>query len=152
VILDELRHAGRYAPLHPAFARAFAFLQTAPADIADGRHEIDGDRIYANVMSYETKVPANQTHETHRRYADVQFVLRGDEVMHFTPASRLEAGNGYQEAKDFELFATVAAPSPLAVRAGQFAIFYPGEGHQPGLVAEARVPVKKIVVKVALDA
>ena len=84
MILDELAASGRYAALHTGIARAFAFLRTATVNISDGRHEIDGERVYANVMSYTSKVPPGLTHEAHRRYADVQFILHGEELIRFT--------------------------------------------------------------------
>lgn len=150
MIVDDLVNAARYERLGPEFARAFAFLRAVPADIADGAHPIDGDRIHANVMSYETKDPAGFVHEAHRRFADVQFMLRGEELMHFTPAGRLGAGTGYQPVKDYELFAATDGRSTLSLHAGQFAIFFPGEGHQPGCVSAMRGAVRKIVVKVAV--
>lgn len=36
------------------------------------------------------------------------------------------------------------------VRAGQFAVFFPGEGHKPNLTIDVPAPVKKAVVKVRL--
>lgn len=150
MILDELAASGRYAALHPGIARAFAFLRTATMNIPDGRHEIDGERVYANVMSYTSKAPPGQTHEAHRRYADVQYLLHGEELIRFTPEHRLGAGEGYHLEKDYELFPQPDGPTTFHVRAGQFAIFFPLEGHQPGLAAAAPVPVRKIVVKVTM--
>lgn len=150
MILDDLRRAVRYAALHPGLPCVFAFLRDAPEDIADGRHEIEGERIYANVMSYETKPAATLVHEAHRRFIDVQFLLAGEECMRFTPEERLGAGQGYNAEKDYELFPAPIAPSVLWVRAGQFALFHPGEGHQPGCAVELARPIKKIVVKIAV--
>jgi YhcH/YjgK/YiaL family protein len=150
MILDQLDQAARYAGLGAGFASAFRFLQTLDGSRPDGRCEIDGDAVYATLMSYESKVPAGPTHEVHRKYADVQFLLSGQETMHFTPAGRLGPGNGYQEEKDYELCDAPVRPSTLTLQAGQFAIFFPGEGHQPGLALGTPAPVRKVVVKVKI--
>ncbi len=150
MILDCLENAARYGALGSDFARAFEFLKTLDPTLPDGRHEIEGEAVYANVMTYESKVSVDATHEVHRTYADVQFLINGQERMLFTPPERLGAGNGYHEAKDYELCDAPVQPSTLLVRAGQFAIFFPGEGHKPNLAIDTPAPVKKVVVKVRL--
>lgn len=150
MILDHLDHVARYAALGPGFARAFQFLQTLDRSRPDGRCEIEGDAVYATLMSYETRIPADTTHEVHRRHADVQFLISGQEMMYFTPAERVGPGNGYNEEKDYELCAVPTMPATLVVQAGQFAVFFPGEGHKPNLAHGEPQRVRKIVVKVRL--
>ena len=150
MILDTLSPEATCGLLDPGLARALNFLRSVQGDIPDGRHEIEGERVYANVMSYEPKRVKHRTHEAHRRYTDVQFLLRGEEHIYFTPADRLGPGSGYNAEKDYELFATPEFPSRLALCAGQFVVFYPGEGHQPACLGATHCAVRKIVVKVAL--
>ena len=51
MIYDSLKNAERYASISGNFAKAFAFLkETDLASLAAGRHEIDGDRVYASVQ------------------------------------------------------------------------------------------------------
>ncbi len=150
MILDHLENASRYEALGPGFARAFQFLKTLDQTRPDGRCEIDGDAVYATLMSLETKVPADTTHEVHRLYADVQFLISGEEKMYFTPADRLGASNGYHAEKDYELCDNPRVPATLTVQPGQFAIFFPGEGHKPNLALGAPLSVRKVVVKVRL--
>lgn len=51
MILDRLENAKRYLPLSPHFAKAFEFLDKHNLrDLPLGRHEIDGDRVYATAM------------------------------------------------------------------------------------------------------
>jgi biofilm protein TabA len=150
MILDHLDHAGRYTALGPGFVRAFQFLKTFDRSRPDGRCDIDGDAVYATLMSLETKVPANVTHEVHRQYADVQFLIAGRETMYFTPAERLGPGNGYNAEKDYELCDRPMDPATLTVQPGQFAIFFPGEGHKPNLALGEPGPARKVVVKVRI--
>jgi biofilm protein TabA len=150
MICDTLANAGRYAGLADGFGRALRWLATLDGSRPDGRCEIEGEALYATIMSYETKVTAVPTHEAHRRYADVQFVLSGKERMLFTPPERLGPGGGYQPEKDFELFDAPVAPAALVVEAGEFVIFFPGEGHKPGVAIDEPRAVRKVVVKVRL--
>ncbi len=150
MILDHLENSARYSALGAGFAQAFQFLRALDRSRPDGRCEIEGDAVYATLMSLETKIPVNATHEVHRRYADVHFVISGQEMMYFTPAARLSAGNGYDGEKDYELWDAPGTPVRLPVHADQFVIFFPGESHKPNLAVEAPAPLRKVVVKVRL--
>ena len=150
MICDRLANAGRYAGLGDAFVQALQWLAAFDAARPDGRCAIDGEKIHATVMSYETKPAGAPTHEAHRRYADVQLLLSGKEQMLFTPPERLGPGGGYQVEKDFELFDQPVEPSTLLVGVGDFVIFFPGEGHKPGLAIDGPRTVRKIVVKVSV--
>jgi biofilm protein TabA len=51
LILSGLENAGRFEKLHPGFAAGFAFLRRSDLNqLAEGRHEIDGPRLYAEVQ------------------------------------------------------------------------------------------------------
>jgi len=50
MVIDLLEQGGRYAHLHPSFARAFEFLRdTHLASLPPGRHDIHGDAIYVSI-------------------------------------------------------------------------------------------------------
>lgn len=148
MIIDSLLNADRYRDLSPRFALAFDYLRTLDPAVAEGRYEIEGEQVYATVMSYETKEPVDLRHEAHRDHADIQLLLEGEEVMFYTPAYRLGPGLGYVEARDFEHFERPENPSRLVVRKGEFAVFFPGEGHRANVALDAPRLVRKIVVKV----
>jgi YhcH/YjgK/YiaL family protein len=104
VILDTLGNFRVYEPIHPNLPLAFNFLRAANNAIADGRHVITGDSVYANVMSYVTKPAMDGTHEVHRRYVDVQFLLSGEEIIRYTPRERLGAWHRLCERKGLRAF------------------------------------------------
>ncbi len=138
----------------PNMAKALDFLaQMEIADLADGRVEIDGDAVYALVQSYETSGAGDPVMlEVHKRYIDVQFVVHGQEVIAWVPTDRLPVSAEYDEAKE-AWFGVIPAADATFVRlaAGEAGVFYPTDGHAPRLAAGAPGPVKKIVVKVAVE-
>lgn len=151
MILDALPQWRRYAALNPRFAKAFAFLEQATPDVADGRHEIDGDAVFALVQRYETRTVAGPL-EAHRRYVDVQFMLRGREVIQWAPLALLaEASRPFDEVTDAALFAAGGDLVPVRLAAGQFAILFPDDAHAPCCAWAGPEAVVKIVVKVAVS-
>jgi YhcH/YjgK/YiaL family protein len=149
MILDLLSNAGIYASLNPRIARGFEFLATSdPGSLPTGRHEIDGDRVFALVSDYEPKPLSMGKWEAHRRYLDLQYVAKGVERFGVVPAGRLSAGE-YIPEKDITWL--TGSGDYVTLSAGQFVIVWPGDAHMPGLDAGVPGTVRKIVVKVALD-
>lgn len=149
MILDSLEHASRYDSLGPAFARAFEFLAAGGLDaLPEGRHEIDGEAVYAIVASYQTQPAQSKQLEAHRRYADIQVLLRGEEAILWAPLQGLETEVAYQPDKDIVFFRDPAAGStPLPMRPGLFALFLPWDAHKPGCSLGGPEAVRKLVVK-----
>ena len=150
MILDRLEHADFYRPLGERIAAALDYLrQTRFEDLADGRHELDGDRLVAIVQRYRPKPVAEARWEAHRHYIDVQYVAEGCERIGFTLLRHdLPVREPYDPHKDVVFFD--ATGDLLAVSAGSFAIFTPHDVHAPSLLAdssEATRQVCKVVVK-----
>lgn len=149
MIADTLGQCGRYACLSPRFAAAFGFLKNLPAGLPAGRHGLDGDNCFALVQDYTTKPPAQAAFEAHRKYADIQFIQAGRETLLWAPLVALtQVTKPYLEEKDIAFFAAPPASTPLNLQAGEFAIFFPEDGHAPGLECGGPCAVRKIVIKV----
>lgn len=116
--------------------------------LADGRHEVTDNGVYANVQTYFTKDIA--AFENHRRYIDVQCAVSGEEDIFISGildcTGRL---SDYDGAADTEFFADAAQPRKVRADKDNFLILFPGEAHRPCISPDGRrTRVKKIVVKV----
>lgn len=79
MIYDTLHHRKQYQNLHPGVAAALDFLaDTDWAELDDGRYEVDGEKVFVNVMRYETKMD-NPTPERHEKYIDIFYLLGREE-------------------------------------------------------------------------
>lgn len=151
MIQDTLENSARYEALSPRFANAFAFLRAVDGTQVLGRHEIDGDEVFALVQSYATKPVESALFEAHRKYIDVQFLYRGRETILWAPlAAMKEATMLYDESKDAALWKLVPDTTPLHLSAGHFAILFPTDAHAPCVEWEKPQDVFKVVVKVAV--
>ncbi len=149
MIQDSLAQAGRYTALHPLFAQAFAWL-AANHGIADGRHAIRGDDLFAIVETGTTFDPALRRFESHRTYIDIQVNLAGGEVMEWLPVAGLTVEDGFQPDGDIAFYrAPQSAPTRLHVQAGTFAIFWQSDAHKPVChPPSGPVTYRKVVFKV----
>jgi YhcH/YjgK/YiaL family protein len=113
-----------------------------------GKYELRGQSLYAIVDEYMTRPCEACSLETHRRYIDVQYVVRGKELMGYAPVMALEPGL-YDEARDVQFHRGRA--DFLLLQQGMFAIMLPGDAHMPGVAVDGQPgAVKKIVVKAAV--
>lgn len=155
MILDQLINARLYR-LGDRFERGFEYLSaTNLPQTPDGKYPIAGDDLFAIVQAYTTK-PADQGRwESHRRYADIQYLIRGQErigvrvVPPQTAARDMPIATPYDDDKDIAFH--TGAGDLFTLTAGQFAVFFPHDIHMPSLALDAPAEVRKVVIKVRLD-
>ena len=113
MIVATLEEAAKQTVLAPAFEKAYKFLLDARGrTLEQGRVEIDGDRVFAMVQSYQTASGGEPKFEAHRKYADIQYITAGAELIGWTPLQKMAAVGEYDPAKDVILgTATVLPPS-----------------------------------------
>jgi YhcH/YjgK/YiaL family protein len=151
MIVDALENAALYHGVHPRLAAAFQYLAAFDAATPDGRYPIDEDRVYAQVQTYATKPAVEKKWESHRRYVDVQYIVSGRELITVAPSDAMAGATEYNDAKDVTNYAGPAgAAGTLHLEDGQFAVFFPHDAHQPGVMAGDLGEVRKVVVKVLL--
>ena len=149
MIADKLSRLERYVFLSPRFAAAAEFLRRDVAAMPDGRHDILGDDCFALVQGYTTKPHAEAEFEAHRTYADIQLILAGEETLLWSPIENIgPVTKPYVAERDIAFFASPAQSTPLNLRAGEFAIFFPEDAHAPGVQTHGPCAVRKVVVKV----
>lgn len=167
MIIDHLSRADLYQGLGPRFAKAFEFLRTTDLLKLDlGRHELEGDKLFALIQEYTPKPRVMGKFEAHERYWDVQFVAKGVERMGWAARSRLTVTEPHDAERDVAFFdSAVGGPGDFVlVPEGYFTVFGPHDGHMPGvavtdnsasditfsshLSGPAETQVRKVVIKV----
>ena len=155
MIVSDLAHLPAQLRTDAAFDRAIEFLRHESwRDHAVGKIPIDGDRVYGSLQSYETKIPTDTvTFEGHRKYIDIQYVIEGKETIYWMPSSALTPTTPYDEAKDVWLCQSAyQGATSVALSAGQLAVLFPEDAHAPTHMVGAPTRVRKIVIKVAVNA
>lgn len=149
MIIDNLKNASLYFGINPRIKTALEFLQSNDcANLKPGRHEIDGENVYANVSSYDSKPKEKGLWEAHRRYYDIQYVAAGTEIMGYANLESLKVSKEYEEEGDYLLLE--GNGDFVTAKEGTFIIFGPEDAHMPGIAAKEPEKVAKIVVKVAV--
>lgn len=148
MIVDTLPNADRYVSLHPDFPAAFRFLRTTDLmSLTEGRHAIDGERVFALVARGPGRGRPASPLEVHRKYIDIQFVVQGVDEIGWKPLADCSVpSEPFKLEPDIGFFGD-APDLWLHVKAGSFAIFYPDDAHAP---LGGTGTVAKVVLKVAV--
>jgi YhcH/YjgK/YiaL family protein len=151
MILDKLENKNLYLNMNNNFKKAFDFLEDPNTmNLENGRYDIDSDNVYAFVQSYETKNAEENKWESHEKYIDIQYVIEGDESIHWAPIDQLIVSEEYSEEKDATFYSSNSYLTELNLKKNYFCILYPKDGHKPGCIFNKPTQMKKIVVKIKL--
>ena len=149
MILDALKNKEQYTELHPRFKQVFDFIDSHDiATMEPGRYDIDGDDIFLSVQELELKPTSEARLELHRKYIDIQLLLRGEEELFGWSEKKdcLQSEAPFDEQKDIEFF-TDTPQCFYSVKVGQFSILFPEDGHAP---MPGEGAVKKCIFKIKL--
>lgn len=148
MIFGELALWRHVAPDHPPFPAAFAWIEALRPDAPSGKFPI-AEGLVGGIDRYRTAPSADKAWEAHRLHGDIQLLLQGEELCGYGALDGLTVTRPYDPAKDTEKYGPHPRPGPaIRLVPGRFAILFPGEAHQPGVMAGPEpVDVVKVVVK-----
>lgn len=139
--------------LSPILQKGLAYLQNTDLDnLSVGRHDIDGDHMFASVSEYQVEPKEYKQPESHQKYIDIQYVARGAEVIgcsFISPECEI-AKNEIQE-RDLIFYKTAKEEVDIVLIPGHYAVFFPNDVHRPGCIHTEVQTVKKIVIKIAVS-
>lgn len=149
MVYDKIDNIETYKGLSEDIYEGLKFLKNATLDLACGVHEIN-PRLKAIVSEYETKPVNENGYEAHKKYIDIQYLLRGTEKNCCLPIENLKETKQYKEEIDAAFYTADKPTQELILGEGYFAIYWPQDGHMPGMQVEDTDTVKKVVVKVEM--
>jgi len=147
MIVDQLENSALYGSLSTRLAAAFNYLISANLNTIEvGKYEIEGSEVFAMVSEYKPKNEADAKWEAHQNYADVQYIVSGEEKLGYAPLETMEIKEAYNPDKDIIILN--GSGDYITATPGTFLVFFPHDAHQPCVTTGLDCTVKKVVVKV----
>lgn len=109
------------------------------------------DFLSISVQEYDTKDEKDCVTESHRKYIDVQWIVKGEEAVCVSDISRLQLEKEYSEEKDIAIWKPSLDMMEMVLSEGSYAVFYPEHAHKGCIAVNSSARVKKIVGKVKID-
>ena len=145
MVIDTIENLEKYASLNPLFNDVIDFIKANDLNALEaGKHFIKGADLFVNIQCAKGKTKEEALLETHRKMIDIQIPLSTSETFDHTPLGDLPEAE-YNEEKDITKYQG-AANTYVTCKPGEFAIFFPQDGHAPCISDEAEI--KKAIFKI----
>ena len=150
MIYDKIDNWELYAGISEDLRLGLKYLKNVSPDVELSVHELS-PRVKAVVSEYTTKEENENGYEAHREWIDIQYLLKGNEKICCLPLEYLKETKAYDAGKNAAFYEEAGvAGQEMQVGNGYFAVFFPQDGHKPGLCAGECEQVKKVVVKMKI--
>ncbi len=148
MIFDRIENLNNYSGLGRVYTALKFLSDTDFTKVPLGKYELDGDNIYYIVQKYDTN-PDKTVAEAHKKYIDIQYIVKGEEIIAVAPIQSEKTEVEAKEEKDVWFYE--CETQPLILKDGEFMVLYPSDLHLPGKAVSEPKEVLKVVVKVKVD-
>ncbi len=149
--VDKKEFAKQYFRNRARWDKAFSFLKSKNlSDLNTGRYELEGENLFVNVDEYVTRNEEVTKYEAHKKYADIQYLVKGEEKIGVLPLDKTTITSPYNSEID-AAFSETSLNIYRIASSDRFFIFFPNDAHRPGVKTDENQKVRKVVVKVRID-
>ncbi|MFC2116785.1 YhcH/YjgK/YiaL family protein [Bacteroidota bacterium] len=149
--INKAEFFAQYCKRKELWDKAFEYLKTADLDsLQVGKIELKGDSLFAVVTEYLTRDDEESSYEAHQKYADIQYLISGEEKMGVAGLDKSTITVPYDESNDI-VFLNAPDDNLRMANDKLFFVFFPDDAHRPCMKIDEKSPVKKIVLKVRVD-
>jgi len=103
-----------------------------------------------NISEYVTKNEEEVPFEAHQKFADIQYIVTGEEKIGVTTFENNLITVPYDSITDVA-FLTSDENNFRPATPEKFFIFFPNDAHRPGVKTTENTKVRKVVVKVRIN-
>jgi len=148
---DNIKNANFYYNLSAFIEVGLKYIESTDFSVLEnGKYEILGSDVYALVQEYYSKPKSEGKFEAHKKYIDIQYIIKGEEQMGYSDLSNFTDATEYNEEKDIIFLEpkTDFNQQFINVKENEFVIFHPQDAHMPSIAISDSIHIKKVVVKV----
>ena len=150
MIFGNMNNLNEYTFLSESVKECFSYAKEHKlVEFENGKHEIDGERFFVNIVEYTTKNAEERFWEAHKKYLDVHLMLDGEEQIDLNFLSNMDVKE-FVEADDFVPM-DGEKNSSVVLRNGDFLICYPQDGHRTAVMVSEPKTIKKAIFKVLIS-
>lgn len=151
MIKDNLQNVEKYYDLSDSIKVGLDYLAKANfLNMENGKYEILGDKVFAIVQDYMSKSKADNKFEAHKKYIDIQYIVKGEEEIGVCDISNFNGLIPYDSEKDIVFLTPIDESKAefIHLKEKEFVILMPRDAHMPSIEVDEPSYVKKVVVKV----
>ena len=132
----------------PIWDQAIKALGNLTSESPLGTEWLIPEQMYLNVHTYFTKPRKDCLFEGHQKFIDIQYMIKGGELIDWAIKSDLKPVDAYDQLRDFQSFLPPQTSTCLHLLSGHFAVFFAEDAHCPQISDGTHPEVYKAVVKI----
>ena len=141
MIICPWKDIKKYAPLLPGIEEAFDAVNALTSYEPQTCNLSDGNRFFVNVGT----TIAPDVAEAHRKYMDIQYIVKGKEVMGWADLADCQPATEFSEEKDIGMY--FGDFNFITINEGMCYVVFPEDAHMPGRHLDVPSDYVKVVVK-----
>ncbi|MDY3005770.1 YhcH/YjgK/YiaL family protein [Anaerococcus porci] len=149
MIFGNIKNLKEYSFLENKILECFEYAKNNDLKTFEkGSYQIDGDRLFVNIVEYETKNKEDRFWEAHKDYLDLHLMLDGCEQIDLNFISNLELGE-YVKKDDYQALEG-DNNSFVILNNEDFLICFPNDGHMTAIAYKKAQKIKKAIFKIKI--
>lgn len=154
MIVDHIKNMERYPQFAEYAEKIMEFIEKCSGGtLPEGRCDLlPDDKLFATAQCYETKPKEQGRMESHKKYADLQYILSGREIIYYDLTEELTIEEDETPEKDVIFYRERPDKGGTLLTAGMFGYYEPQDAHKPGIRGgDSAEKTEKIVFKIRMD-
>lgn len=151
MITDKIENLNLYLETVRYAKEIQEFVKKAEEEkLPDGIYELKGDDLFVSIQSYETSGKDGKYMEAHKLYADLQYMISGEELNLWDYTDELKLKEDRTPAADILFFENRTDFRRVLLVPGTFAFYMANDAHMPGIAVADPIKCRKIVFKIKM--
>lgn len=152
MILGHIQYPSPF-PLPAIIQQGLNFLKTLNLQqIAPGKIEINGDKLFAEIVDTVTHFQEDSKPESHRDYIDIHYLISGSEYI----GTAIDTKDNpiykpFTPGKDIQFYEHAKHETFVEMFPGSYLILFPEDIHRPCCCLDKPSAIRKIIVKIAIS-
>jgi YhcH/YjgK/YiaL family protein len=133
MILDRIDNVRFYQNLSPNLKIALDYIKNLKVvDLKPGKINL-ANGISVTSFIYMGKDISNVKFESHRTHLDLEYIVKGVELVQIAHPDLLRVKEAYDPSKDVKYYHDAETYNQFKLNEGYFVIYYPDDAHKVGL-------------------
>ncbi len=151
MIFDTVKNMDYYSSVMPELPEIQKFVLDFMAGKCENRrYDLNGDKLFVSPSTYVAKSIDGAEYESHKKYADVQVVVKGHEYIGVAPLEDCTVTKPFADGGDIAFY-TSEKGSLTLLEEGYFLVLFPQDAHMPCIKVNDNEEVTKLVFKVRIE-